>query len=118
MRVDKFPTAALELEDGKKASYKQYISSFLNSDCTKALLRIAPRIDMEKICRIVDDLSIDDINIDDLELSVRSYNCLKRAKINTVVQLKGMSDEEFQKAGIRCKSYEEIKKKLEQLESD
>lgn len=55
MRIDKFPTAALELEDGKKASYKQYISSFSNSDCTEALFRIAPRIDMDKICRIVND---------------------------------------------------------------
>lgn len=55
LRIDKFPVAALELEDGRKASYKQYIASFVNSDCTAALLRIAPRIDIDKICEIVDD---------------------------------------------------------------
>lgn len=55
MRIDKFPTAALELEDGKKASYKQYILSFSNPDCAEALLRIAPRINMDKICDIIDN---------------------------------------------------------------
>lgn len=47
-RIDVFPTAALE-HNHKKVSYKEFISSFENSDCTKALLRVAPRINMEKI---------------------------------------------------------------------
>lgn len=55
MRIDKFPTAALELEDGKKASYKGYISSFSNPDCTQALLRVVPKINMDKINKIIDD---------------------------------------------------------------
>lgn len=47
-RIDVFPTAALE-HNHKKVSYKEFISSFENSDCTRALLRVAPRINMEKI---------------------------------------------------------------------
>lgn len=53
-RIDVFPTAALE-HNHKKISYKEYISSFENPDCTKALLRIAPRIDMDKLCVIINN---------------------------------------------------------------
>lgn len=37
--------------------------------------------------------------IEELNLSVRTYNCLKRKKINTVEQLMGMSDDDLM--GIR-----------------
>lgn len=33
--------------------------------------------------------------LDELELSVRTYNCLKRAGIDTVEQLRKMSDEQL-----------------------
>lgn len=49
MRIDKFPTAALELPDKTKANYKEYINSLENPDCTAALLRIYPRINIDKI---------------------------------------------------------------------
>lgn len=52
-RIDTFPTAAL-MVDGQKVAYSQFISSFANQDCTDALLRIVPKIDMEKIREIVD----------------------------------------------------------------
>lgn len=51
--------------------------------------------------------------IEDLDLSIRSYNCLKRAGINTVEQLSPMTDEELLRVrnlGRRC--IEEIKQKL------
>lgn len=53
-RIDKFPQAALTLADGTKANYKKYISSFENQDCTDALLRVFPKINMEKIHEIID----------------------------------------------------------------
>ena len=56
MRIDKFPTAALILENGEKASYHGYIASFENPDCTDALRRIAPRVDMERICAMIDGI--------------------------------------------------------------
>lgn len=51
-RIDVFPQAALII-DGKKVSYKRYIASFENPDCTEALMRVAPRIDERKICDVV-----------------------------------------------------------------
>lgn len=53
-RVYVFPTSAI-LEKGKKISYFDYISSLQNEDCNKALKRIAGRIDMEKISRMIDE---------------------------------------------------------------
>lgn len=51
--------------------------------------------------------------IEDLDLSVRSYNCLKRAGISTVEQLAGMSEEEMLKIrNLGNKSYEEIRGKI------
>lgn len=55
MRIDKFPKPALELEDGNKASYKEYIASFTNPDCTAALMRITPKINIKKIENIIDN---------------------------------------------------------------
>lgn len=37
----------------------------------------------------------DDMSIDELELSVRSFNCLKRANINTIGELRLMTDEDL-----------------------
>lgn len=53
-RVYVFPTSAI-LEKGKKISYFDYISSLQNEDCNKALERIAGRINMEKISRMIDE---------------------------------------------------------------
>ncbi|MGE5541817.1 MAG: DNA-directed RNA polymerase subunit alpha [Bacillota bacterium] len=51
--------------------------------------------------------------IEELELSVRSFNCLKRAGINTVGQLIEKTDEEMIKVrNLGKKSLEEVKQKL------
>ena len=48
--------------------------------------------------------------IEDLELSVRAYNCLKRAGVTTLGQLRTMSDEELMKVrNLGRKSMEEVK---------
>lgn len=51
-RIDIFPQAALTIH-GNKVSYKGYISSFINQDCSSALMRVVPRIDMNKIKDII-----------------------------------------------------------------
>lgn len=62
MRIDKFPTAALELRDKTKANYKEYINSLENPDCTAALLRVFPRIDKDKINKVIfDNPSLSDV---------------------------------------------------------
>jgi DNA-directed RNA polymerase subunit alpha len=51
--------------------------------------------------------------IEELDLSVRSYNCLKRAGINTVGELINKTDEEMMKVrNLGKKSLEEVKQKL------
>ena len=57
-----------------------------------------------------------DMNIDELELSVRSYNCLKRAGINTVQELCDKTSDEMMKVrNLGRKSLEEVLAKLSDL---
>ena len=57
-----------------------------------------------------------DLNIDELELSVRSYNCLKRAGINTVEELTNKTAEDMMKVrNLGRKSLEEVLTKLKEL---
>jgi len=57
-----------------------------------------------------------EMNIDELELSVRSYNCLKRAGINTVEELINKTPEEMMKVrNLGRKSLEEVLAKLKEL---
>lgn len=53
-RIYVFPTSAV-LEDGKKIGYFDFISSLKNEDCNRALARIADRIDMNQIDRLVEE---------------------------------------------------------------
>lgn len=53
-RVYIFPTSALKYND-KKINYFSWISGLENEDCNQALLRIFPRIDLEKINAIIDE---------------------------------------------------------------
>ncbi len=55
-----------------------------------------------------------EMSIEDMELSVRSFNCLKRAGINTVEDLTKKSKEDMLKVrNLGLKSLEEVIKKLE-----
>lgn len=57
-----------------------------------------------------------EMTIEELDLSVRSYNCLKRAGINTVEELTDKSEEDMMKVrNLGKKSLEEVEKKLRDL---
>ena len=57
-----------------------------------------------------------EMSIDELELSVRSYNCLKRAGINTVEELCNKTPDEMMKVrNLGRKSLEEVLEKLKEL---
>jgi len=57
-----------------------------------------------------------DMTIEELDLSVRSYNCLKRAGINTVEELIQRNEEEMMKVrNLGKKSLEEVVNKLSEL---
>ncbi|MER2041648.1 MAG: DNA-directed RNA polymerase subunit alpha [Desemzia incerta] len=58
-----------------------------------------------------------EMTIEELDLSVRSYNCLKRAGINTVQELTDKSEAEMIKVrNLGRKSLEEVKFKLNELD--
>ena len=55
----------------------------------------------------------EDMTIEELDLSVRSYNCLKRAGIQTVLELTQKSEEDMMKVrNLGKKSLKEVKEKL------
>ena len=63
-----------------------------------------------------DTAKVLELTIEDLDLSVRSYNCLKRANINTVADLTEKTEEDMMKVrNLGRKSLEEVKKKLQEL---
>ena len=60
-----------------------------------------------------------EMTIEELDLSVRSFNCLKRAGINTVDDLINKSEEEMMKVrNLGKKSFDEVKDKLHSLGFD
>lgn len=60
--------------------------------------------------------AVENIPIENLELSVRSYNCLKRAGISTVQELCNKTEEEMMKVrNLGKKSLKEVKDKLIEL---
>ena len=57
-----------------------------------------------------------EMTIEELDLSVRSYNCLKRAGINTVEELTLKSEDDMMKVrNLGKKSLEEVQKKIAEL---
>jgi DNA-directed RNA polymerase subunit alpha len=80
---------------------------------------LTDKVDVEPV---VPDKKIDersrilDMPIEELELSVRSYNCLKRASINTVDDLIQRTEEDMIKVrNLGKKSLEEVDAKLSDL---
>lgn len=58
-----------------------------------------------------------EMTVEELDLSVRSYNCLKRAGINTVEELSNKSEEDMMKVrNLGKKSLEEVIQKLNELD--
>ena len=54
-----------------------------------------------------------EMTVEELDLSVRSYNCLKRAGINTVEELTRRTEEDMMKVrNLGKKSLQEVKEKL------
>ncbi len=57
-----------------------------------------------------------EMTVEELDLSVRSYNCLKRAAINTVEELTQKTEDDMMKVrNLGKKSLEEVQRKLAEL---
>ena len=77
---------------------------------------MAKATDVMKETEKVNDEKLLDRTIEELDLSVRSYNCLKRAGINTVHDLTEKTEPEMMKVrNLGRKSLEEVKVKLADL---
>ena len=80
------------------------------------LTEVAKSTDVMKETEKVSDDRVLDRTIEELDLSVRSYNCLKRAGINTVFDLTEKTEPEMMKVrNLGSKSLEEVKVKLADL---
>ena len=80
------------------------------------LTEIATATDVMKEVDTASDDRVLERTIEELDLSVRSYNCLKRAGINTVYDLTEKSEPEMMKVrNLGRKSLEEVKVKLADL---
>jgi len=88
----------------------EHLSLFIDlSETTKSIDVMVEKPDDEKE-------KVLEMSIDELELSVRSYNCLKRAGINTVEELTNKSPEDMMKVrNLGRKSLEEVLAKLKEL---
>ena len=80
------------------------------------LTDVAKATDVMKETEKVNDEKLLDRTIEELDLSVRSYNCLKRAGINTVEELCNKTSEDMMKVrNLGRKSLEEVLAKLKEL---
>ena len=88
----------------------EHFNKFMN------LAEITQDINIEKEEVKDEENKFENITIEDLDLSVRSYNCLKRANISTVLELTEKSEEDMMKVkNLGKKSLKEIKEKLAAL---
>ena len=77
---------------------------------------VAANAEVMNVQEDVESPVANDKSIDDLELTVRSYNCLKRANINTVAELTNKTYSELSKVrNLGRKSLDEIVDKLREL---
>lgn len=88
----------------------EHLNYFINlSDKAKNVDIMAEPVVNEKV-------KVLEMNIDELELSVRSYNCLKRAGINTVQELTNKTADDMMKVrNLGRKSLDEVYAKLKKL---
>ena len=88
----------------------EHLNLFVN------LSEVAVNADVMVEKEVNEQAKVLEMNIDELELSVRSYNCLKRAGINTVEELTNRTPDDMMKVrNLGKKSLEEVLNKLKEL---
>jgi len=113
LTLDVFTNGTLEPDEAVSLAAKvlsEHLNSFIDlSENAKTAEVMVEKEDNEKE-------KVLEMNIDELELSVRSYNCLKRAGINTVEELTNKTSEDMMKVrNLGRKSLEEVLAKLKEL---
>ena len=113
LTLDVFTNGTLEPDEAVSLAAKalsEHLSLFIDlSENAKTAEVMVEKEDDEKE-------KVLEMSIDELELSVRSYNCLKRAGINTVEELTNRTPEDMMKVrNLGRKSLEEVLAKLDEL---
>jgi DNA-directed RNA polymerase subunit alpha len=113
LTLDVFTNGTLEPDEAVSLAAKvlsEHLNSFIDlSENAKTAEVMVEKEDNEKE-------KVLEMSIDELELSVRSYNCLKRAGINTVEELTNKTSEDMMKVrNLGRKSLEEVLSKLKEL---
>ena len=104
-----------QMTDYDKLTLEIYTNGTLDPD---EAVSLAAKVLSEHLNLFIDNEKekVLEMNIDELELSVRSYNCLKRAGINTVEELCSRTSEDMMKVrNLGRKSLEEVLAKLKEL---
>ena len=104
----------LEILKQKQAEFDSLLSEVDAQASAYAEKHNCPKIEID--FSTIEMSPAQDMDIDELELSVRSYNCLKRAGIHTVGELIDKSPEELMKVrNLGKKGYEEVLDKIREL---
>ncbi|MBQ1404052.1 MAG: DNA-directed RNA polymerase subunit alpha [Lachnospiraceae bacterium] len=89
---------------------QEHLDLFIKLDKETESMEILQAKEEDEIAKALD------LTIEELELSVRSFNCLKRASINTVEELTQRTEEDMMKVrNLGKKSLDEVKQKLAEL---
>lgn len=123
-QVTDFDKLTLEVWTDGTISAKEAISQAANllNEHLKLFIDLSEEASIAEVLVEKDDKGkekILEMTIEELDLSVRSFNCLKRAGINTVDDLINKSEEEMMKVrNLGKKSFDEVKEKLHSLGFD
>jgi len=115
------PNSGTVLDNVTMHTIEHMLATFVrNSDIKNEVLYFGPMGCQTGFYLLVRDVvpkeKVLEMNIDELELSVRSFNCLKRAGINTVEELTNRTPEDMMKVrNLGRKSLEEVLAKLKEL---
>ena len=116
-----FDKLTIEVTTDGTVSAKEIISlaAKIVNDHMKLFVELVDNMNEQNILVSQDDdkaQKVLEMSVEDLDLSVRSYNCLKRANIHTVEDLTRRTEDDMLKVrNLGSKSLEEVVKKLEDL---
>ncbi len=113
LTLDVFTNGTLAPDEAVSLAAKvlsAHLNSFIDLSENAKTIEVMPEKESGEKVKVLE------MSIDELELSVRSYNCLKRAGINTVEELTNKTlDDMLKVRNLGHKSLEEVQAKLKEL---
>lgn len=113
LTLDVYTNGTLESDEAVSLAAKvmsEHLNTFIDLSEKAKMAEVIVEKEEDETVKVLE------LNIDELELSVRSYNCLKRAGINTVEELTNKTADDMMKVrNLGRKSLEEVLAKLKEL---